>query len=798
MYLIHLSSLNNRMMIRIIGNKLMIVIVLLSLSTVAIAQKGIVRGFVYNDKTGEAEIGATVFLKGTTMGAATDVNGFYTISKIPAGTYTLMVTSVGFDTAQVQVVVKKDAIVNKKMIIKEASKMMKTFVVSAEKQEAKTQVKVSVAKVTPKDIKSMPTVGGDPDLAQYLQVLPGVTFTGDQGGQLYIRGGSPVQNKVLLDGMIIYNPFHSIGLFSVFDTDIMRSADVYTGGFNAEYGGRVSSIMDITTRDGDKKRMRGKVSASTFSSKILLEGPLKKEKEGKGSITYVASVKHSYLEQTSELYKPYFESLGTPNTEGVDTLGLPFGFTDIYGKISFNGGSGNKVSIFGFNFKDNVNYPGASSYNWSSGGGGANFVLVPSSSRTLIEGVIAYSKYSITETNVDEKPRFSEIGGFNAGMDFTTFSGDNQFKYGFEVLGFNTNYQFSNSIGTTIKQEENTTEMAGYLMYRINTGKMVIEPSLRIQYYASLGELSLEPRLGYKYNVTDKFRVKLAAGMYSQNLISANSDRDVVNYFYGFLSGPSNLQKDFTDEDGNVTEVTSKLQKANHLIVGLEYDLSRNLNLNVEGYYKRFKQLTNTNRNQIFDESDEAAADKPDVLKKEYIVETGDAYGVDVALKYSSTHVNVWAIYSLGKVTRWDGIQTYAPIFDRRHNVNLMVAYTFGKGLNWEFNTRWNLASGFPFTQTQGIYEGVNFSSVDQQYTSTNGDLTLELAGLNEGRLPYYHRLDLTIKRKFAIGKNSILETNLSLTNAYNRDNIFFVDRVTAKKVYQLPMMPSFGLSLTF
>ena len=779
-------------------NKLIVIIVLLMMSTVAVAQKGIVRGFVYNDKTGEAEIGATVFLKGTTMGAATDVNGFYTISKIPEGSYTLMVTSVGFDTSEVKVTVKKDAIVNQKMTIKAASKLMQTFVVSAEKQEAKTQVKISVAKVTPKDIKSMPSVGGDPDLAQYLQVLPGVTFTGDQGGQLYIRGGSPVQNKVLLDGMIIYNPFHSIGLFSVFDTDVMRSADVYTGGFNAEYGGRVSSIMDITTRDGDKKRLRGKVSASSFSSKILMEGPIKKAKKGKGGITFVASAKRSYLDQTSDFYKPYFESLGSENTEGVDTLGLPFGFTDLYGKISFNGGNGNKVSFFGFNFRDNVSYPGSASYNWNSGGGGANFVLVPSSSRTLIEGVVAYSKYSIFENNIDSINRFSKVGGFNVGMDFTTFSGDNQFKYGFEILGFSTDFQFTNTVGTNISQKDNTTEMAGYMMYRINAGKMVIEPSLRVQYYASLGNLSLEPRLGYKYNVADKFRVKLAAGMYSQNLISANSDRDVVNYFYGFLSGPDNLQKTFEDEDGNVRDVTHKLQKANHLIAGFEIDLSRNLNLNVEGYYKRFTQLTNTNRNQIFDEADQAAINKPDVLKKEYIIETGDAYGVDFALKYASTHINVWAIYSLGKVTRWDGIQTYAPIYDRRHNVNLMVSYIFGKGLDWEFNTRWNLASGFPFTQTQGVYEGLNFPNINQSTTSSNGDLTLELAELNKGRLPYYHRLDISVKRKFALGKNSILEANLSLTNAYNRNNIFYVDRVTAKKVYQLPMMPSLGLSLTF
>ena len=336
------------------------------------------------------------------------------------------------------------------------------------------------------------------------------------------------------------------------------------------------------------------------------------------------------------------------------------------------------------------------------------------------------------------------------------------------------------------------------MMYRINVGKMVIEPSFRAQYYASLGDLSLEPRFAYKYNVTDNFRLKLATGMYSQNLISANSDRDIVNLFYGFLSGPDNLQEEFTDEDGNVKEVTHKLQKANHVIAGFEVDITRSIGLNVEGYYKRFTQLTNTNRNQIFDEDDIEAADKPEVLKKEYIVETGDAYGIDFSLKYAATHLNVWALNSIGKVTRWDGIQTYAPVFDRRHNVNLVVSYIFGKGLNWEFNTRWNLGSGFPFTQTQGFYEGFDFSSIDQSYTSGNVTPNIEYAELNKGRLPYYHRLDLSIKRKFVLGKNSILETNLSVTNVYNRNNIFFIDRVTTDKVYQLPLMPSFGMSLTF
>lgn len=777
--------------------KVLLIIVGLLL-TANLFSQGTVRGFVYDEKTGEPVIFTNVFLKGTTMGSATDVNGFYSITKIPAGNYTLMVTSLGYDTAKVSITIKGNEILNQKLFIKEGMVQMETFNLSAEKGEDKTEVKMSVTKVTPKEIQSMPSIGGDPDLAQYIQVLPGVTFTGDQGGQLYIRGGSPIQNKVLLDGMIIYNPFHSIGLFSVFDTDLMRNADVYTGGFNAEYGGRVSSIMDITTRDGNKKRLSGKLSASTFGGKLLLEGPIKKAKEvGSGSSSFVISAKHSYLEQSSSLYKPYFKSLDSENARGIDTTGLPYGFTDIYGKISLNGENGSKVNFFGFNFKDRVNFSDDSKIQWDSYGGGSNFVLIPGSSKTLIEGVFAYSKYKIDMIEADGKPRTSEVGGFNAGMNFTSFSGDNEFKYGFEVLGMSTNYEFVNAVDLNIQQKQNTTEISGFMLFKWNIGKLVLEPSFRAQYYASLSEFSPEPRLGMKFNINDWWRVKAAGGFYSQNLISANSDRDIVNLFYGFLSGPDNLQSEFTDQDGNVSEVTSKLQKARHAIAGFEFDLTRSITLNTEGYLKKFTQLTNTNRNKIYPDNAEFS-NEPDVLKKDFIIETGDAFGLDFTLKYSSSRLNVWTIYSLSKVTRWDGVQEYSPVFDRRHNVNVVLGYVFGKDFNWEFDARWNFGSGFPFTQTQAFYEGLNFNSISQDPTSANGQLEIAYAELNKGRLPYYHRLDLTLKRKFVLGKNSELELSGSVTNVYNRENIFYLDRVTDQKVYQLPILPSFGMSFTF
>jgi hypothetical protein len=223
---------------------------------IAFSQTATVRGFVYDSSNGEPSIFTPVQLRGAeTHGAQTDVNGYFSISKVPPGHYTLRVVYLGFDTLSMEVDLKADQILTEQLHLKKGSVGLQTVVISAEKREAENTVRVGVTKLTPKQIERLPAIGGQADLAQYMQVVPGVIFTGDQGGQLYIRGGSPIMNLVLLDGMVLYNPFHSIGLFSVFDNDIIRNADIIPAGFNAEHGGRISSVMDITTRDGNKKRL---------------------------------------------------------------------------------------------------------------------------------------------------------------------------------------------------------------------------------------------------------------------------------------------------------------------------------------------------------------------------------------------------------------------------------------------------------------------------------------------------------------------------------------------------------------
>lgn len=764
---------------------LYILIVLLFTTITTVAQYGTVRGFIYEKETGEPVIFTNVYFKGTSIGAATDVNGYFVISRIPPGSYILMVTSLGHDTLKMDMTLKANDVVTKNLYLTASNIQLEGVQVTAQREEALTETRTSVVKITPKQIKQLPSFGGQSDLAQYLQVLPGVIFTGDQGGQLYIRGGPPIQNKVLLDGMTIYNPFHSIGLFSVFDTDLLRNVDVFTGGFNAEYGGRISSAMNLTTRDGKRSRFSGKADASTLGAKLMLEGPLIKQKEDHTndlSASFILSVKNSYLKQSADLFYNY-----------IDSKGLPYTFLDIYGKASFNAGSGNKINFFGFRFQDDVNYRLVSEFNWNSYGGGMNFLVIPGKSPALLEGNASYSLYRIALNETDGRPRTSEINGFNVGLAFTYFLGKNSFKYGIESLGFMTDFTLYNSLGWQVRQKQNTTELALFAKYLHNTGKFLIEPGLRVQWYASLAELSPEPRLAVKYNATTYFRLKLATGLYSQNLLSGTSDRDVVNLFYGFLSGPDNLPKKFDNKD-----VTHRLQKAYHFIFGIEYDINENLLANLEGYIKDYTQLTNLNRDKLYEDVGENS-DKPERLRKDFIIETGVAKGVDLSLKYDRRRLYVWAVYSLTYVDRYDELMRYFPHFDRRHSANIVVSYQLGDKKNWELSSRFNYGSGFPFTQSQGYYERLPFmDGIFSDYLRENGTIGIIYANLNEGRLSDYHRLDLSLKYLAILGKNSKLEATASVTNIYSRKNVFYMDRLTGERIDQLPIMPSLGVSISF
>ena len=771
------------------------VLLFFCLLTTAVWAQSTLRGRV-SDEAGEPIPGATVAIPSLQIGAQTNDDGFYSIPKIPDGEHLIRITFAEMDTIRNTIKFEKSQILVRDFILKERNITLTTVEILGEKPGEIDRKKPNpgFAKVTAQDIKIIPSLG-TPDLSQYLQVLPGVVFTGDQGGQLFIRGGTPIQNMVFMDGAIIYNPFHTLGLFSVFDTDIIRSVDVYSGGFSAEYGGRVSSVMDIKTRNGSFQDFGVKAHINPITAGVMLEGPLfKKKGTSEGIASYILSARQCYLDATSKTLYSYVNDQGQ----------LPYAFTDLFGKVTIGNGS-NQVSAFGFHQRDQVNFEYPSNYKWASSGGGANFVFLPPNSSVIISGNVAASQYTSEQANKDERyPRSSSIGGFNSRFNFAyIFNTVDELSYGMQLLGFNTDLRFSNSLGLITQQTNFNTEFAGYAKYRkvfrkktiLSEGdvkyfeRFVIEPSFRVHYYNDQAYLSPEPRLRGKLNFK-RVSFQFATGMFSQNLMSANSDRDVVVLFQGFLSAPDNVAYRKHDHP---------LQTAWHFLGGVQLELLPDLEFNLEGWYKNFTQITNINRERVFPEN------------PIFIAETGEAYGMDLMLKYTKRNIYLYATYGWAKVQRTDQSQTYFPIFDRRHNINFVGAYKIGNVKNaegtkilaprWEISTRWTLGTGFPFTQTQGLFEKLDFyaNGAQTDLTRQNGTMGVILASdYNGGRLPSYHRLDISIKYSLLLGKKGVLEINANAINLYSRENIFYFDRIRYQRVNQLPIVPTLGLSFSY
>ena len=736
------------------------------------SQVGSIRGHIYDASNGEPIIFANIVVEGTQIGVNSDDQGFFTLTDIPVGENSVLISYIGYEDKVIPITVKENSINYYKVEIIPGGIQLGAVDISAERQQARTEVRISQLKVSKKQIKALPATGGEPDLLQYLQVLPGVISTGDQGGQLFIRGGSPVQNKILLDGLTIYNPFHSIGLFSTFETEIIRNVDVLTGGFNAEHGGRISAVVDIHTREGNSKNLGGQLSISPFMGKALVEGPITKD----GNLTFVATGKQSIINNTSQSIYSY----ATIN----DTIGLPFGFTDLYGKLSYVADNGSKFNFFAFNFDDFFRNPLVSTIEWNNRGGGLFFDLLPNASALTLDGLIGATTYEIGIVEADGSPRESLIRELNLALNFKYLTNESSVRYGIDVKSIQTDFNFTNPFNIPLSQSQSTTEISGFLKYRKAWDRLVIEPGFRVQFYASLGEFSPEPRIGIKWNITDDLRLKAGGGIYSQNLISTSNERDVVNLFNGFISGP---QTQFLDLEGN--RVDSRLQTSRQALLGLEKDIGKHLQLNLEGFFKDFTQLIVVNRNkQISSDSD-------------FATEIGEAMGVDFSAKYEMSKFYLWATYSLGFVNRFDGEQEFPTLFDRRHNVNVLATYTLGEKNDLLLSLRWNLGSGFPFTETRGFYNLNQFEpGVSTTYETDNPDnIGIIFSDTrNGGRLPYYHRLDASAQKTFHLSNKANLEVVASITNVYDRNNIFFFDRIRFERVDQLPIIPSIALRFNY
>ncbi|MBN1337850.1 MAG: TonB-dependent receptor [Bacteroidales bacterium] len=753
----------------------------------AMSQEATLKGFVYDNETGEPVMFASIRLTGLERGVAAGDEGFYILQGLPAGNLRIKVFSIGYDTLTDQLYIEKGMVHVRDFHLRPVSYELNEIQVSADKIAREKNVNISGISILPEEIKMIPSTGSMPDIIQHIQTLPGIVSSGDIGGQIYIRGGAPVQNKTLLDGATIYNPIHSIGLFSVFDPDIITRAEVFTGGFEARYGGAISSVMDITSRYGNVYRYAGKAELSTIGTKLTLEGPLMKRDEQKVSNTsFLFNLRHCFYDEAIRFHYNY-----TGNKD-------PFSFTDLYGKTTIFAGNGFKANLFGFHFTDHAGMDGSPlSYDWINKGMGSHLLIMPFRSSALMEGYFAVSHYQMELTEACYVPRSSVINTVNAGLNFIQYFGESNLKYGIDLLSLKTDYLFYSTVNNATNQLEYNTEVATYMQLHLQKSRLILDPGMRLQYYASLSALLPEPRLALKFLITNRFRIKFAAGLYSQNLLSGTSDRDIINFFNGYLSAPVNIKEDY-----NGNSKSDALQKSEHIILGFEKEFAGILTLNAELFRKHYPQLINYNRNKLYNDIDHP--EKPDILTKDFVYEEGHVEGIDLSVKLLLKNAQVTLNYSLSNTQRSfekpDGsLFEYHPHYDRRHNVNLMAFRRFGKDKSWLANVRWHFGSGFPFTKTVGFYENLELEeNAIINYLTQNGNLSIFYDEINRGRLPYYQRVDAGIRKYFVLKGNLIFEVEFNIINLFNEENIFYIDRMTGSTVNQLPFLPGLRAGIEF
>lgn len=752
------------------------------------AQRTTLKGFIYDAKSGQPVPFATVSAENTPFGVTSDMQGYYHMEGLLPGVYKVEVRCLGYQPWSEYVDLQENRPVIRNFLMDpQAVELKEVKVSTAREAQQKEQVTISEINILPAEIEMTPSIGGMPDLIQRLQVMPGVVSRGDIGGQIYIRGGTPVQNKMLLDEAVVYNPVHSIGLFTVFDNDYIRNVDFYTGGFSAEYGGCISSVVNVSTRYGNTQRFSVKADLSTIMSKLFVEGPLLKDSTMENtSLSFMISIKNSHFNKAQEWFYPYLEQE------------LPFRFLDIYSKLTLLVGKNLRVNLFGFNSNDRVGYSGSpTSYYWRVTGFGGDIQILPPRASMMIKAYFAGSFYKMTMEEQSYDPRFSNVNHLSFGFKFKRYLKNQTIKYGLEVMNLTTDYSYFSNPYNAYDQRENSTEISAYLQYHARVGRLIVDPGLRFQHYATLSKSSWEPRLSLKFSILKNLRVKASGGIFSQNLISAISDRDIVNFFHGFLSAPVSVVNEGEDDIANYY-----LQKSHHLIAGVELDFFKSLFINLEYYYKYYPQLLNFNKHKILNE--QQYPEKPKYLTRDFIVESGYAEGIDFSVLYDDQFRRFELGYSYA-VTRRKyndpeiGTTEYYPQYDRRHNLNIAGSIRFGRNRSWEANSRWNFGTGFPFTPSMGYFEAVMFDeNANIDHKTSNGTLGIIYGEYNSARLQPYHRLDISMKKRISLGDRGILETELSIINVYNRKNIFYTDRMTNEQVNQLPFLPGLRIGLEF
>jgi len=742
-----------------------------------------ISGFVRDAESRETLVAANVIIQGTSFGAMTNTEGYFVIHNVPTGDVILACTYIGYKPYQQTISFSGEKSLTVEIELEPTALQSEEVVVEAERTESVELVETGTIHVTPRKLQASPVMA-EADLMRTLQSLPGVLTLSEFSSGLYVRGGTPDQNLVLLDGVQIYNVNHLFGLFSTFDVEAIKDVKFVRSGFSARYGHRLSSVLDITNKDGNRSGFRGKTSLGLVSTRSTLQGPV-------GNGAWFFSGRRTYVDYIIN----GAEQMATGATRDQLEFIPDYYFYDAHFKVSQNLGPQDKLSLTYYSGRDMLNYDQqqfAFSFGWGNQALNARWTHLFSDQ--LFSNFHLSRSYYHSDLDRDDAlftgKIFNDVADLNLGGDFEYFaSGTQTVKAGFEVKRLEAQYD-----ARLNKQEALQTAGSSHLaLYIQNEWKvsplLMVQPGLRVtgyfpQIYHNSHEqvsyqgdptLTVMPRFSAKYLLTDHMRVKASLGRYVQflNIVPlGDGNMSIIDIWF--------------PNDGSLPP-----SEAYHYVAGLEGDLTPALSWSVETYYKTMPRLYRLDMTAV-------RVQKGSDL---FHAGSGWAAGADFYLEKSRGDFTGWLSYSLGwtkrKFAAIDDGREFYPKFDRRHNVKMVGTYRFSD--RWSTNVAWTYGTGQGYTRPLGQYQ---LRYPDHQESFVVG------GHRNNARLPAYHRLDVGIRYSRVMPESKWLREwswYLQLFNAYNRRNLWhknvsFSDNGTAKvtEVRMLPILPTLGIEIAF
>ena len=682
-------------------------------------------GFITDSTSGEALIGANVFIRESGQGMATDNNGYYVLSDITIAEPKLIVSYVGYEKFELKLDFNKNRSQNINISLKPESIELMQVDVTAEEIERLNKIEPSRVNLSPRILKSQPSLA-EPDIFRTIQSLPGVLTTSEFSTGLVIRGGNTDQNLILLDGITVYNPSHLGGLFSNFIVDAVKDAELIKGGYNAEYGGRLSAVLDIRSREGNRNKIEGSSSISLLTAQSTIEGPIP-------GGAFLVSGRRTYFDKVL----PYV----------TDSFDLPYYFYDLQGHVFTDINEKDRISLSFYRGVDDLEFKDLDlDSDWG------NKTISLAYRRVFNEKIIG----NFLAANSQFYTRFG-LGGEAGINDYNplsdqTISGDIAYFYSqdFNVffgaqaksLDIKYNSKFNNEILFDSQTKPFETAVYSKVKWKPNS-KLIIEPGLRLITFSSHSNgVYPDLRLSSKYIIDENRFINFAVGNYHQFISTFQDDfsAQILDSWFA------------VDENGEPSRATQA-------VLGYEQFIGRGLKIQLEGYYKYITDMLTYEESRATTDGNVNSESLLDLLTPA----DGYAYGAELFVQKSSGKLSGWAGYSWSVSRKIMNGKEYFTNWDRSHVINFLANYQASP--KWEYNVKFTLQSGQAFTPINGYFLQNLPGETQQNYRTIP-------ATRNGGRYPSYHRLDLGAVRHFNV-KGRKFDLFMQVINAYNRENVF-------------------------